>query len=321
MVDVRRADVDHVETAGPADRAETVATWLADARRSGLDRLDAQLLLGRALGRSRTWLLAHDDAPIPVEQRNELDAQRRRRAAGEPIAYLLGEKEFHGLRLQVGPGVLVPRPDTETLVDWALECLASLEADRPPPALADLGTGSGAIALALKHARPDARVTAVDASPAALQIATGNGARLGLSVDWVLGDWWAPLAGRRFDLVVSNPPYVADGDPHLTALAHEPIEALCSGPDGLRDLRKIVAGAAPHLGDGGWLLLEHGHDQADAVAALLAASGFVDIRTRRDLAGQPRCTGGRLRALHCGARPSIPGGTGPSDLPAPVERT
>ena len=214
-----------------------------------------------------------------------------RRAAGEPVAYLLGEKEFHGLMLRVTPDVLIPRPDTETLVEWALACLQGLP---PGAAVADLGTGSGAIALALKQARPDAAVSAVEASPAALAVAQDNGRRLGLDVRWLAGSWWSPLAGQRLDLVVSNPPYIADGDPHLPALAHEPASALTAGPDGLRDLRAIAAGAPGQLRPGGWLLLEHGWDQAGAVQALLREAGLTAIETRHDLAGQPRCTGGRL---------------------------
>ena len=268
-----------------------VAEALAAARGQGLDRLDAQLLLARVLQRPREWLIAHDDAPLSAGQQQRFAADCARRAAGEPLAYLLGEREFHGLMLQVGPAVLVPRPDTETLVDWALELLA--DAPGTAPAIADLGTGSGAIALALKHARPDARVCAVEISPAALAVARANGQRLGLDVQWLAGSWWQPLQGRRFDLVSSNPPYIAAGDPHLPALRHEPLQALSPGGDGLSDLRHIVQAAPLHLQPGGWLLLEHGHDQAEAVRALLLQAGLTQVTTRRDLAGRPRCSGGR----------------------------
>ena len=268
-----------------------VAEALAAARGQRLDRLDAQLLLARVLQRPREWLIAHDDAPLSAGQQQRFAADCARRAAGEPLAYLLGEREFHGLMLQVGPAVLVPRPDTETLVDWALELLA--DAPGTAPAMADLGTGSGAIALALKHARPDARVCAVEISPAALAVARANGQRLGLDVQWLAGSWWQPLQGRRFDLVSSNPPYIAAGDPHLPALRHEPLQALSPGGDGLSDLRHIIQAAPLHLQPGGWLLLEHGHDQAEAVRALLLQAGLTQVTTRRDLAGRPRCSGGR----------------------------
>ena len=193
----------------------TVAAALRAARAAGIERLDARLLLAFALERTPSWLMAHDDAPLGPGAQARYDGLLRRRADGEPLAYLVGHKEFHGLELTVTPDVLVPRPDTETLVDWALECLD----DTAPARVLDLGTGSGAIALALAHRRPRARVTAVDASAQALAVAAGNGERLGLGVEWLEGDWFAPLGGRRFELICANPPYVADGDPHLAALA------------------------------------------------------------------------------------------------------
>jgi release factor glutamine methyltransferase len=267
-----------------------VAAALAMARALGLDRLDAQLLLSHTLQQPRSWLIAHDDAALtPAQQQAFADACRRR-ADGEPIAYLLGEREFHGLMLQVGSAVLVPRPDTETLVDWALELLADTEA----PQVADLGTGSGAIALALKHRHPAARVCAVDVSASALKVAQANARRLELELEFVQGGWWQPLQGRRFHLVVSNPPYIAGNDPHLHALRHEPALALSPGDDGLAALAQIVRGAPAHLHAGGWLLLEHGHDQQPAVQQLLVEGGFVSVSTRADLAGRPRCSGGRL---------------------------
>ena len=231
----------------------SVAQALAAARAAGLERLDAQALLGHLLGRPRGWLIAHDDAPLAPDEAERYAALVRRRAAGEPVAYLVGAKEFRGLELCVGPATLVPRPDTELLVDWALEWLRRDGAAAPE--VLDLGTGSGAIALAVKHACPRARVTAVDVSAEALAVARANAARLGLEVEWRPGDWWSALAGRRFDLVLSNPPYVAEDDPHLEALAHEPRLALVSGPQGLDALGRIVAGAPRHLRPGGGLLL------------------------------------------------------------------
>ena len=269
--------------------ALTAAGALAAARAAGVERLDALALLQFVSGQSRVWLLAHDDEPLAAEPAARIDHLLARRAAGEPLAYLVGEREFHGLTLQVSSAVLIPRPDTETLVDWALELL-------PPEstaAVADLGTGSGAIALALKQARPTTRVTAVDASPAALAQARANGARLGLAVEWLASDWWQALAGRRFDLVLSNPPYIALDDPHLDALNHEPLVALTSGGDGLDAIRRILGPAATQLQPGAWLLLEHGHTQAAAVAKLLTAAGFEEVTSRLDLAGHTRCTGGR----------------------------
>ncbi|MCW7537151.1 peptide chain release factor N(5)-glutamine methyltransferase [Aquabacterium sp. A7-Y] len=276
----------------PASVAET---WRA-GQRLGLERLDAQALLAHVLGlpaeRARAWLLAHDSDPVPADAAARYAALAARRAAGEPLAYLVGEKEFYGLRLAVSPAVLVPRPDTETLVEWALELARPLLAAR----IADLGTGSGAIVLALAAQLPGARLTAVERSPEALAVARANGERLGLPVRWLHGSWWRPFAGQpheRFELAVSNPPYIAEGDPHLDALRHEPRQALTAGERGLDDLADIIAGAADHLAPGGWLLLEHGHEQASEVQALLRQAGFVDVATRRDLGGQPRCTGGR----------------------------
>ena len=273
----------------------TLAQALRAAAALGVDRLDAQLLLLQVLQRpvhERAWLLAHDGDALPEPAWAAFASLCARRAAGEPAAYLLGEKEFHGLALKVDARVLVPRPDTETLVEWALEVLRAHEA----PRVLDLGTGSGAIALALQQARPDARVDAVDASADALAVASENGRRLGLAVRFAQADWLAGAAAG-YDLIVSNPPYIAAGDPHLPALAHEPVAALVAGADGLDDLRRIVRDAPGHLASGGWLLLEHGHDQAEAVRALLAAQGFEDVQHRHDLAGIARCTGGRHAGL------------------------
>jgi release factor glutamine methyltransferase len=255
----------------------------------GLARLDAQLLLLHALGRpqnDRAWLLAHDTDALDPETEMRYIGLTRRRAAGTPLAYLTGVREFHGLTLQVDRRVLDPRPDTETLVDWALELLP------PAGSVIDLGTGSGAIALAIRHARPDAQVSAVDASVEALAVAQANAQRLGLDVAFRPGDWLTGDAGR-YDMVVANPPYIAEGDPHLEQLGHEPQMALTSGPDGLDAIRTIVAQAAAHLQPGGWLLLEHGWDQAAAVRELMAQAGLAEVQSRRDLAGIERCSGGR----------------------------
>lgn len=272
----------------------TLQDALAAAAALGLPRLDAQLLLLHVLGRGpgeRAWLLAHDTDLLPQETNDAFLQLARRRAAGEPVAYLTGEKEFFGLPLKVDARVLVPRPDTETLVEWALDVLR----ERREPRVIDLGTGSGAIALAIQAQRPDAQVEAVDRSTAALAVAQANAALLKLPVRFRAASW---LEGAgRYDLIASNPPYVAAGDPHLDALEHEPLEALAAGPDGLDDLRAIVAAAPAHLEAGGWLLLEHGWDQAQAVRGLLAEAGFTDVQSRSDLAGIARCSGGRRLEL------------------------
>ena len=271
--------------------ALSVADALRRAKALAVDRLDAQLLLARILGRPRSWLLAHDDAALDDAQAAAMLAALARRAVGEPLAYLLGEKEFHGLLLQVNADVLVPRPETELLVDWALEVLTHERADVANPRVIDLGTGSGAIALAVKRARPGAAMLATDVSAAALDVARANSKRLGLDVRCQRSSWWSGLAEQRFHLALSNPPYIAGDDPHLPALRHEPTLALSPGGDGLEALRVIIGGASEHLEPGGWLLLEHGHDQAESVQLLLRSHGLTGIETRRDLGGRPRCTG------------------------------
>ncbi|HPP83147.1 MAG TPA: peptide chain release factor N(5)-glutamine methyltransferase [Rubrivivax sp.] len=273
----------------------SLAQWLALAQLRGVPRLDAQRLAAHQLGRTREWVIAHDDARLGARDAAALDALLLRRAAGTPLAYLVGRREFHGLDLVVSADVLVPRPETELLVDWALERLAPMRAADPTqvPDVVDLGTGSGAVALAVAHAAPWVHMTATDASAAALDVAGRNAMRLALPLECVAGNWWQPLAGRCFALALANPPYVAHADPHLQTLAHEPLQALAAGPDGLDALRCIVAGAPAHLAPAAWLLLEHGFDQGDAVRRLLGAAGFQSIETRHDLAGVPRCTGGR----------------------------
>ena len=268
----------------------TVAQALAQANAEGLARIDAQMLLLHVLGRpagDRAWLLTHNTDALAPDAHTRFAQLCQRRTAGEPVAYLTGSKEFYGLTLAVDARVLDPRPDTETLVDWALEVLSPL----PAPRVIDLGTGSGAIALALQQQRPTAQVTAVDASADALQVAQANATRLQLPVQFLHGHWLQGVTGT-FDAIVSNPPYIASADPHLAALTHEPLQALASGADGLDDLRVIVAQSPNHLAPGGWLLLEHGWDQAEAVQALLRQSGFSQVQSRNDLAGVPRCTGG-----------------------------
>lgn len=272
----------------------TIAEALARARSRGLARLDAQLLLAHATGRTRSWVIANDQFQLDTGTDQRWSALMERRAAGEPLAYLTGEREFHGLTLRVTPDVLIPRPETELLVDWALEFI---EPHRPAPArVLDLGTGSGAIALALKQARPECQLTGIDVSLAALKVAGANGARLDLPVYWLQSDGLAALADETFDVIVANLPYVADQDPHLADLRHEPQLALTSGPDGLDAIRSVVQAAPAHLSPQGWLLLEHGRDQATEVSACLRSRGYREIQTRMDLAGHPRCTGARSPA-------------------------
>ena len=288
----------------------TLEHALQHAHALGLVRLDAQWLLLHALEKpvsSRAWLLAHDSDAMTAPQSLAYHALLQRRAAGEPLAYLVGKKEFFGLDLTVDARVLVPRPDTETLVHWALEMLEILEvptaSDNATNSSAfdvlDLGTGSGAIALAIAHtlrARGQAaRILAVDASVQALDVAADNTRQLGLSVDFLHSDWLNNVTGQ-FHLIVSNPPYIAAADPHLPALRHEPLRALVSGADGLDDIRAIIGQAPGHLKAGGWLLLEHGYDQADAVCNLLKQAGFSGVSSRPDLAGIARCSGGQWPA-------------------------
>ena len=270
-----------------------VAHCLGLAASLGLNRLDAQLLLAHHLGKPRTWVIAHHDAMVGNALAATFEVDCRRRADDWPLAYLLGQREFHGLMLQVSPAVLVPRPDTETLVEWAIECCQSLRGEGIQ--VLDLGTGTGAIALSLVKALAGrgAQVIATDVSADALEVARTNALWLSLNLELRLGAWWQAVAQRRFDLVVSNPPYIAEGDDHLSALRHEPLLALASGADGLDALRQIVAGAPQHLKPGAWLLLEHGSDQAQAVQALLAQAGFEAIASRRDLEQRDRCTGGQ----------------------------
>ena len=292
----------------------TIAQATQFAQSLGLDRLDAQLLVLHALGRGnreRAWLLAHGDDAMPATAFAQLKTQAARRAGGEPLAYITGHKEFYGLTLQVDARVLDPRADTENLVDWALECMDASTSAAPiavaapvalaastsampssSPKLIDLGTGSGAIALAIKHSLPLLQVHALDFSNDALAVARANAHRLALDVQFHQGSWLQGL-DQQFSAIVSNPPYIAAQDEHLAALTHEPLQALASGNDGLDDIRTIIAQAPAHLLPGGWLLLEHGYDQATAVRTLLQEAGFIQVQSRQDLAGIERCSGGR----------------------------
>ena len=276
----------------------------ARALESGSDspRLDAELLLGKILGLPRSGLIARGDDPVAREHERSYLSLIEQRLKGAPIAYLTGTREFWSLALRVTPAVLVPRPETEILVELALQRLpeqqASSSVDRACSIL-DLGTGSGAIALAIASERPGARVTGVDISPAALEVAVQNSRDLGLAhVDWRLGSWFAPVQGERFDVIVANPPYVAAADPALEHLTEEPAIALCCGPTGLEALSAIAGAAVPHLHDQGWLILEHGSDQATDVARLLERHGFTQVRSHLDFSGKPRVTLGTVHSPH-----------------------
>lgn len=287
--------------------SDSIATLLAEATRRLAEsaplepreaRIEARVLFAHALRVDHAWLIGHDRDTPTAAQRHAIENLISRRAGGEPVAYILGEREFYGLNFAVTPAVLIPRPDTELLIETALRHLPA----HTPCRVLDLGTGSGAIAIALARQRPQAEVVAVDASAAALAVAQANAHQLGAdNVRCIAGDWYAALgelAGesnvKKFDMIVSNPPYIAANDPHLHAgdLRFEPLQALAAGDDGLRDLRVIVAGATTHLVAGGWLWLEHGFDQAAAVVELLRQQGFEQICSLRDLAGQDRVSGG-----------------------------
>jgi release factor glutamine methyltransferase len=272
----------------------TLQQALAAAGALGLDRLDAMVLLAHYCACPREWIIAHGEAELSPTLAPGFRSACERRADGVPLAYLTGTREFYGLTLRVTPSVLVPRPETETLAHWAVELLHSEPLAHRAPRVVDLGTGSGALALAMAANCPHARVTATDRSAAALDVARGNATQLALPLRLAQGTWWQAIAGERFDLAVANPPYVAPGDPHLRALRHEPTEALVAQDHGLAAIRDIVSAAPDHLS--GWLLLEHGRDQADSVRAMLVTAGFDAIQTREDLNGHPRCTGGRIQA-------------------------
>ena len=267
-------------------------TVRAALEQSGLVPVDARVLLGHVLGRDRAWLLAHAGEPLDATQAQAFFALARRRRDGEPVAYLVGLREFWGLPLRVTPAVLIPRPETETLVE---AMLARLPVDRDLRVL-DLGTGSGAVALAIARERPRVQVVATDVSEQALDVARDNASRLAIAnVAFVRADWYAGVPGEAFDAIVSNPPYIAPGDPHLELgdLRHEPRLAHAPPGDALASLRAIVTGAPGRVRDGGWLAVEHGYDQSTAVARLFAAAGFGEVQALRDLAGIDRVVVGR----------------------------
>jgi release factor glutamine methyltransferase len=254
-------------------------------------RLEVQMLLQQVLSVERVYLLAHPEHVLSADQQAAYDVMLRRRLQGEPIAYILGEREFFGLKFKVTPDTLIPRPETELLVELALQRMPQGRTCR----VLDLGTGSGAIALSIAHARPDIEVVAVDASEAALEVARANAQHLAIgNVSFLHSDWFSVLGGQRYDLIVSNPPYVAAGDVHLTRgdVLFEPASALASGADGLNDIRRIICQAGDFLERGAWLLLEHGYDQAAEVRNLLLQNGFADVISAKDIAGIERVSGG-----------------------------
>ncbi|GAB2860266.1 peptide chain release factor N(5)-glutamine methyltransferase [Pseudoduganella ginsengisoli] len=254
-----------------------------------LDPLDNRILLCHALGLTRVGLITQSERVLTDEEIQRYSSLVQRRLHGEPIAYIVGQREFYGLPFNVSPAVLIPRPDTELLVELALERLP------PRSKVLDMGTGSGAIAIAIAHSRPDAAVTALDVSPDALDVARSNAALNQASVQFLLSDWYSAVQGERYGLIVSNPPYIVAGDRHLSEgdLRFEPQGALTDHADGLTCLRTIIAGAPEHLEPDSWLLMEHGYDQAEAVRALLSAQGYTEVQSWRDLAGIERVSGGR----------------------------
>lgn len=292
-----------MNTSTSSEQVMNVKQALSSAQAMGIDQLDAQLLLLFALGRTsreRAWLLAHDDETMLSDEQNQFLALMQRRAIGVPVAYLIGEKEFYGLPFSVDRRVLVPRPDTELLVDWALELLGTEPENQK---VLDLGTGSGILAVTLKHERPSLNVTAIDTSEDALTVAKLNANELlptGQDIRFLQGEWFKPLTNstdltsEQFNLIVSNPPYIADDDEHLSALTNEPQQALVSGSDGLDDIRQIISEAKAHLYPEGYLMLEHGYDQATAVQQLMKEAGFQKVESRQDLAGIERATLGQI---------------------------
>lgn len=267
----------------------TGTTIAAIMQRAPLAQLEARILLGHVTQLSRVQLITQSERALTADEAQQLSQLFARRLAGEPIAYLTGEREFFGLSFDVSPAVLIPRPDTELLVELAIEHL-------PPQGRAlDMGTGSGAIAIALAHARADASVTALDVSAEALAIATGNARKNQVQVDFLRSDWFSAVEAQRFDLIVSNPPYIVAGDPHLSEgdLRFEPVDALTDHGNGLSDLHTITRDAKSYLASGAWLLMEHGYDQAAAVREVLGAQGYTEVQSWRDLAGIERVSGGK----------------------------
>lgn len=264
------------------------STISAVLKNSPLNSLETRILLGHVLKLSRVQLITQSERTLTDDESQQLSAVFQRRIDGEPIAYIVGVREFYGLSFEVTPDVLIPRPETELLVDLAIERLPE------NGSVLDLGTGSGAIAVAIAHARTNAKVTALDISPAAINIARRNALRHAASVTFLHSDWYSALAGQRFDVIVANPPYIVEGDAHLSQgdLRFEPVDALTDHADGLNALRSIIDDAARHLVPGGWLLMEHGYDQSAPVRDLLFAQGFHDVQGWQDLAGIVRVTGG-----------------------------
>ena len=275
--------------AGQSSELSTVGDAL---RARELDPIDARVLLEHVLGAGHAELIAHRERRLTAPERDRYAHLVERRRHGEPIAYLIGWREFYGRRFAVDPAVLIPRPESELLVELALQHLGA----RAQATVLDLGTGSGNLAVTIALERPDLEVFATDISESALACARRNARDLGARIQFKQGDWFAPVAGRRFDLIVSNPPYVADADLHLSAgdLRFEPQAALRGGPDGLACLRSLVERAPSHLWPGGWLIFEHGYDQAVACAKLLDRAGFADVSLAKDLAGLPRVSAGRM---------------------------
>jgi release factor glutamine methyltransferase len=274
----------------------TLANAIRDAATrltSDESRLEAELLLAHALDRPRSWFYAHSGDMLEARDAEAFEQLLRRRDQGEPVAQITGRRGFWSLELIVTRDTLIPRPETELLVELALERLPRTE----PRQVLDMGTGTGAVALAIASERPLAECTATDASEAALAVARDNAGEAGLPLTLLLSDWYRSLAGRRFDLVVSNPPYIAAADPHLRQgdLRFEPASALVSGADGLDAIRVIAGGALAHLNPGGWLLVEHGHDQGAAVRALFQQAGLASVATERDLEQRERVTLGRYQ--------------------------
>ncbi|HEY0585176.1 MAG TPA: peptide chain release factor N(5)-glutamine methyltransferase [Pseudoduganella sp.] len=271
------------------DQVTAGITLGALQRKPLLDPVDQRILICHALGISRTALITQSDRALDAEEAARVSALLQRRHDGEPVAYIVGQREFFGLDFETTPAVLIPRPDTELLVELALVRLP------PRGRVLDMGTGSGAIAVAIAHSRPDASVTALDVSQDALAVAARNAQRNNAKVRCLHSDWYAAVGGEQFDLIVSNPPYIADGDRHLSEgdLRFEPSGALTDFSDGLSALRIIIAGAPPRLAPGSWLLMEHGYDQSAAVRELLLSSGYTDVQSWQDLAGIERVSGGR----------------------------
>lgn len=268
-------------------------TWLRQQLPPEEATREAELMLCRVTGLTRTQLRTYPEKDVSDTQQKQLSAWVQRRSQGEPLAYILGDTEFYGLKLSVTPDTLIPRQDTELLVDAALELIP----ERAPWTVLDMGTGTGAIAIAIAHNRPIAQVTALDASKAALAVAQDNACGLRLpSIRFIHSDWFSALGQQRFDVIISNPPYIAQNDPHLqaTSLPYEPMSALTSGVDGLDDIRLLVQQAPRHLNSDGWLLLEHGYDQGAAVRHLMQSAGFSAIATHRDYGNNDRITLGQL---------------------------